>query len=209
MPCHHQYVSQRRALASVVCQGAVRGTKPRKWLERRGSMEAPNANTSAQKKTSRRTYPVDRRGSFWRRCLGTASWICLSVTVGGTYGRASLFHASCQRHRCSNGDGGGEGGGEGHWPDPSGTRRVAVGARRRPRRVRTGGRGACAERRCSPVVVLGAVLEHGVDGWGSKDADRIGEKGEKRCGVAAISEGQEACKGRRVDLASRPVVHPP
>ena len=138
-----------------------------------------------------------------------ASWICLSVTVGGTYGRASLFHASCQRHRCSNGDGGGEGGGEGHWPDPSGTRRVAAGARRRPRRVRTGGRGACAERRCSPVVVLGAVLEHGVDGWGSEDADRIGEKGEKRCGVAAIAEGQEACKGRRVDLASRPVVHPP
>ena len=55
MPCHHQYVSQRRLRARVACQGDVRGTKPAKWLETRGSIAAPKAKNSAQKKTSRTT----------------------------------------------------------------------------------------------------------------------------------------------------------
>ena len=55
MPCHHQYVSQRRLRARVACQGDVKGTKPWKWVETRGSIAAAKAKKSAQKKRSRTT----------------------------------------------------------------------------------------------------------------------------------------------------------
>ena len=55
MPCHHQYVSHKRLRASMACHGDVKGTKPKKLVETRGSIAAPKAKNSAQKKTSRTT----------------------------------------------------------------------------------------------------------------------------------------------------------
>ena len=113
---------------------------------------------------------MDRSGSFWRTCLGTASWICLSVIVGGTYGRASLFHASCRvspAHASSK------------TQKAEGAPSGSVPGETAPLRNGAGLRGVFE---CSPLLVLGPVLEHRRRRrrrrrW--EDADRGREKGRR------------------------------